>query len=129
MVEAACNAKKHAEDASAAKSDFLAKVGHEIRIPLNSIIGFSELMLEERFGALGHDRYREYLRGIRAAGEHLLSLADDLHDLSNIDAGRLQLALAGVDLNELIQQCVAIIQPQANRARVLVRVALRLYRM
>jgi signal transduction histidine kinase len=123
-VAAAKEAKDRAEDASSAKSDFLAKVSHEIRTPLNSIIGFSELMMQERFGAVGNDRYREYLKDIHAAGEHLLSLINDLLDLSKIEAGRLQLAFATVALNDLTQQCVAIMQPQANRDRVLIRLAL-----
>ncbi len=124
MVKAAREAKGRAENASWAKSNFLAKVSHEIRTPLNSIIGFSELMMQERFGALGNDRYREYLKDIHAAGEHLLSLINDLLDLSKIEAGGLQLAFVEVALNDLTQQCVAIIQPQANRGRVLVRLAL-----
>src|SRR5262249_19215379 len=63
-------ARDAAEKASAAKSDFLAKVSHEIRTPLNSIIGFSEVMLEERFGPIGNERYRDYLKDIRTSGEH-----------------------------------------------------------
>src|SRR5690242_2663093 len=70
-------AKRQAERASAAKSDFLAKVSHEIRTPLNAVIGFAEVMLGERFGPIGNERYRDYLKDIHASGGHLLSLIND----------------------------------------------------
>jgi PAS domain S-box-containing protein len=117
-------AKRQAERASSAKSDFLARVSHEIRTPLNAIIGFSEVMMEERFGAVGNERYREYLKDIHASGDHLLSLINDLLDLSKIEAGKLELTFANVSLNDLTQQCVAIMQPQANRERVIIRTSL-----
>src|SRR6185312_6771431 len=117
-------AKRQAENASSAKSDFLAKVSHEIRTPLNAIIGFSEVMMEERFGAVGNERYRQYLRDIHTSGEHLVSLLNDLLDLSKIEAGKLELSFASVDLNELTQQCVALMQPQASRERVIIRTSL-----
>jgi signal transduction histidine kinase len=117
-------AKRRAETASSAKSDFLAKISHEIRTPLNSIIGFSEVMIEEQFGLIGNERYREYLKDIHASGGHLLSLINDLLDLSKIEAGKLQLTFTGVALNDLTQQCVAIMQPQANRERIIIRTAL-----
>ena len=109
-------ARREAERASSAKSDFLAKISHEIRTPLNAIIGFSEVMMEERFGPIGNERYRQYLKDIHASGGHLISLINDLLDLSKIEAGKLELAFASVSLNDLTQQCVAIMQPQANRA-------------
>src|SRR5690606_37335537 len=118
------SAKRQAEQASSKKSDFLAKVSHEIRTPLNAIIGFSEVMLEERFGPVGNDRYKQYLKDIHASGEHLISLRTDLLDLSKIEAGKLDLTFAPLDLNELVQQCVALMQPQANRARIIIRTAL-----
>src|SRR5499427_7589952 len=117
-------ARLKAERQSAAKSEFLAKVSHEIRNPLNAIIGFSELMMEERFGAIGNDRYRQYLKDIHSSGEHIMSLVNDLLDLSKIESGRLELAFAGVALNELIEQCVAIMQPQANREGIILRTSL-----
>ena len=117
-------AKRQAETANAQKSDFLAKISHEIRTPLNAIIGFSEVMMEERFGPVGNERYREYLRDIHASGGHVLSLVNDLLDLSKIEAGKLDLTFTSVDLNDLIQQCVAIMQPQANRERTIIRTAL-----
>ncbi len=118
------NAKRTAERASSAKSDFLAKISHEIRTPLNAIIGFSEVMMEERFGAIGIERYREYLRDIHASGGHLVSLVNDLLDLSKIEAGKLDLVFASVNLNQLVQQCVALMQPQANQQRIIIRSSL-----
>ena len=117
-------AKRQAEKASSAKSDFLAKISHEIRTPLNAIIGFSEVMMEERFGPIGNERYREYLKDIHASGGHLLSLINDLLDLSKIEAGKLELTFTSVALNDLTQQCVAIMQPQANRERIIIRTSL-----
>jgi len=117
-------ARRQAEKQSSAKSDFLAKVSHEIRNPLNAIIGFAELMMEERFGVIGNDRYRQYLKDIHASGGHVMSLVNDLIDLSKIETGRLDLAFAGVALNELVEQCVALMQPQANRDGVIVRTSL-----
>lgn len=117
-------AKHLAERANLAKSDFLAKISHEIRTPLNAIIGFSEVMMEERFGAIENQRYRDYLRDIHSSGEHLISLINDLLDLSKIEAGKLDLAFTSVALNEIVQQCMAIMQPQANRERIVVRSSL-----
>ncbi|MBX9773890.1 MAG: PAS domain S-box protein [Xanthobacteraceae bacterium] len=117
-------ARRDAERASSAKSDFLAKISHEIRTPLNAIIGFSEVMTEERFGPIGNDRYRQYLKDIHASGAHLISLLNDLLDLSKIEAGKLELTLTNVSLNDLTQQCVAIMQPPANRERVIIRTSL-----
>ncbi len=119
-------ARKAAEEASAHKSDFLARVSHEIRTPLNAVIGFSEVMLEERFGPVGSERYRQYLRDIHTSGEHLMSLLNDLLDLSKIEAGKMELSFGEVDLNDVVQQCLAIMQPQANQSRIIVRTSLPL---
>jgi signal transduction histidine kinase len=102
----------------------LAKISHEIRTPLNAIIGFSEVMMEERFGPIGNERYRDYVRDIHAAGGHLMSLINDLLDLSKIEAGKLELHFDDVSLNDLAQQCVALMQPQANRQRIIIRTSL-----
>ena len=117
-------ARRAAEKASTAKSEFLAKISHEIRTPLNAIIGFSEVMMDERFGPIGSERYRQYLKDIHAAGGHLISLLSDLLDLSKIEAGKLDLTFVSVNLNDLVQQCVAIMQQQANRERVIIRTSL-----
>jgi PAS domain S-box-containing protein len=118
------NARREAEKASTAKSEFLAKISHEIRTPLNAIIGFSEVMIDERFGPLGNDRYRQYLKDIHASGSHLVSLLNDLLDLSKIEAGKLDLTFVSVNLNDLVAQCVAIMQQEANRERVIIRTSL-----
>jgi PAS domain S-box-containing protein len=117
-------ARDAAEAASAAKTDFLAQVSHEIRTPLQAILGFAEVMMEERFGPVGSERYRDYLRDIHASGSHVTSLADDLLDLSKIEAGKLELAFAAVDANSVIRECVSLMQPQAARERVIMRVSL-----
>jgi PAS domain S-box-containing protein len=116
--------KRQAERASSAKSDFLAKISHEIRTPLNAIIGFSEVMMQERFGPIGNERYRQYLKDIHTSGGHLVSLLNDLLDLSKIEAGKLELNFSSIDLNELTQQSVALMQPQANRERIIIRTSL-----
>jgi len=118
------NARQQAERASTAKSEFLAKVSHEIRTPLNAVIGFSEVMIDERFGPIGNERYRQYLKDIHTSGGHLISLLNDLLDLSKIEAGKLELTFVSVNLNDLVQQCVAIMQEQANRERVIIRTSL-----
>jgi PAS domain S-box-containing protein len=123
-TEELIEAKRQAEKQSSAKSEFLAKVSHEVRNPLNAIIGFSEVMIEERFGPIGNDRYRQYLRDIHVSGGHIMSLVNDLLDLSKIEAGKLELTFTGVALNELVQQSVALMQPQANRERIIIRTSL-----
>ena len=117
-------ARRAAEAANAQKSDFLAKISHEIRTPLNAIIGFSEVMMGERFGPIGNERYRDYLHDIHVSGAHLMSLINDLLDLSKIEAGKLDLSFEAVPVNAAIQECVALMQPQANRERIIIRTSL-----
>jgi PAS domain S-box-containing protein len=117
-------ARRQAERTSAQKSDFLTRVGREIRTPLNAMIGFAEVMEEERFGPIGSPRYKDYLRDIRLAGRHLVGLVDDLVDLANVESGGAKLDLAPVDLNDLASQAAALMQPQANRDRVIIRTSL-----
>ena len=117
-------ARRAAEAANAQKSEFLAKISHEIRTPLNAIIGFSEVMMGERFGPIGNPRYRDYLHDIHISGAHLLSLINDLLDLSKIEAGKVELTFGAVPVNAAIQECVALMQPQANRERIIIRTSL-----
>jgi PAS domain S-box-containing protein len=117
-------ARRLADRAANAKSDMLARISHEVRTPLNAIIGFAEVMIGERFGALGNERYVEYMKDIRASGERVIAIINDLLDLSRIETGKLDLAFANQNLNELVEQCVAVMQPQANRERIIIRTSL-----
>ena len=117
-------ARRIADRAAGAKADMLARISHEVRAPLNAIIGFAEVMIGERFGALGNDRYADYMRDIRSSGERVISLINDLLELSRIETGKLELAFANQNLNELVESCVAVMQPQANRSRIIIRTSL-----
>ncbi len=118
------NAKRETQKSAAAKAEFLAKISHEIRTPLNAMTGFAEVMMTERFGPIGNERYREYLKDIHGAGTHLVSLLNDMLDLSKVESGKLDLSFGNVGVNDLTQQCVGIMQPQANRARIIIRTSL-----
>ncbi len=114
-------ARKTAEKASAQKSDVLAKISHEIRTPLNAIIGFAEVMAEERFGPIENERYKEYLRDIHQSGGYVISLVNDLLDLAKIEAGKLDLDFVSVNLNEIALSAANLLQPEAQRGRVVLR--------
>jgi PAS domain S-box-containing protein len=114
-------ARAVAERASSQKTDFLARISHEIRTPLNAIIGFSELMVDEKFGPVANDRYRDYLRDINRSGNHVLDLVNDLLDISKIEAGQQEMDYEAVSLNDTLTETVATMQPQANRERVIIR--------
>ncbi|WP_028749906.1 ATP-binding protein [Rhizobium mesoamericanum] len=118
------SAKSAAETANAHKTDFLARVSHEIRTPLNAIIGFSDMMATERFGPIGHPRYVEYANDIGRSGRHVLDIVNDLLDISKIEAGEMELDFGAIDLNEAVSEAVALLQPQANSQRVIIRTAL-----
>ncbi len=115
---------REAQKAAAAHAEFVNKISHEIRTPLNAISGFAEIIIAERFGPIGNDRYRDYLKDIHAAAMHVVSLLNDLLDLSKVENGQLDLSFGNVSLNELTQQCVGIMQPQASRARIIIRTSL-----
>ena len=117
-------ARTEAERASADKSEFLARISHELRTPLNAILGFAEVMMDERFGSLGNDRYRDYMKDIHRSGEHVMSLVNDLLDLSKIEAGKMDMTFTAVDANACVSDCVTLMQPQASRARVVIRLSL-----
>jgi PAS domain S-box-containing protein len=117
-------ARRLADRAASAKGDMLARISHEVRTPLNAIIGFSEVMIGERFGALGNERYVEYMKDIRASGERVIAIINDLLDLSRIETGKLDLAFTNQNLNDLVESCVAVMQPQANRERIIIRTSL-----
>ncbi|SDF68686.1 Signal transduction histidine kinase [Limimonas halophila] len=113
-LEERTRARDEAERANAAKSDFLASMSHELRTPLNAVIGYAEIMEQELMGPLGQPQYRDYVRDIRASGEHLLELVNDVLDLSKIEVGRYELNERDVPIAEVVQQAVAIARPKAN---------------
>ena len=102
------------EAASRHKSEFLANMSHELRTPLNAVIGFSEVLLQRMFGAL-NDKQDEYLKDIYASGQHLLSLINDILDLSKIEAGRMELVPALFHLPSALDNAVTLVRERAAR--------------
>ncbi len=114
-------AKERAERSSAQKSRFLAAISHELRTPLNAILGFSDVMRQQRFGEIGNEKYLGYANDIHESGEHLLSLINDLLDLSKIEAGKFELTFEAVDLAAIAGDCLNLMEEQASRGQVLLR--------
>jgi len=108
--------KIRAEEASQSKSNFLASMSHELRTPLNAINGFSDIMKKEMFGPLGDPRYKEYVNDILFSGQHLLSLINDILDMSKIEAGKMTLNPEVMFLHEMVAQVVRMIRGRADDA-------------
>src|SRR5205823_13786896 len=95
-------------------SEFLANMSHELRTPLNAIIGFSEVLVEKMFGEL-NDKQEEYLRDILSSGRHLLSLINDILDLSKVEAGRMELELGTFSMGEALENGLTMLKERASR--------------
>jgi signal transduction histidine kinase len=115
-----------AEEASRAKSTFLASISHELRTPLNAIIGFSEILKNQMFGPLGSARYRGYVDDIHGSGVHLLSLVNDLLDLAKAEAGKHELHEDNLDIGEIAGTCQRLMAERAHDAGVRLEVVDRL---
>ncbi|WP_341703125.1 PAS domain-containing sensor histidine kinase [Ferrovibrio sp.] len=111
--KAAIKAHQEAEYANRAKSQFLAHMSHELRTPLNAIIGFSEIMALQLMGPSGVPQYDRYAGDILTAGKHLLSVIDDILDLSKVEAGKMRLLPEPVPWQRLAEQCVILLRPLA----------------
>ncbi|MEQ8283070.1 MAG: ATP-binding protein [Parvibaculum sp.] len=120
LAEALQKAQLYAEAQreNKAKTEFLANMSHELRTPLNAIIGFSDMMSKEMFGPLGARRYLEYTRDIRNAGRHLLSLVNDILDLSRIQLDDKSIHYEEVDPRVLAENCAVLLRPRAQEKRV-----------
>ena len=109
------SAKERAEASTRAKSNFLAHISHQLRTPLNSIVGFADVMQNEYFGPIGNDRYRGYVSDIGHSADHLGELIEDLVDLARIEAGRLELEEKPSDIAALADEALAMVRPQAQQ--------------
>jgi len=107
-------AYRNLEDANATKSMFLATMSHELRTPLNAILGFSDILAEQYFGPPGSGKYREYAKDIRNSGEHLLELINDLLDISAIEAGKRELNIDEISMEDLIGECCRVVHEKAK---------------
>jgi len=113
------NKGRELEVANRHKSEFLANMSHELRTPLNAIIGFSEVLAERMFGEV-NDKQMEYLQDIHSSGQHLLTLINDVLDLSKIEAGRMELDLSCIDLGLLMDEALTLVRERAQRSGVLI---------
>ncbi len=112
-------AKRESDIANRAKSEFLANMSHELRTPLNSIIGFSEIIRNEVFGQIEPRSYWEYARDIHESGKHLLSIINQILDISRIDAGDRELREARIDMKKLVSSTIDLMLPKIKDAGLL----------
>ena len=106
-------AKEQAEIANRAKSEFLANMSHELRTPLSAIIGFAEILLDERLRPDDPAQSEDYLKDIHGSGQHLLNLINDILDLSKIEAGNARLNETEIDLHSTVASCLRLMAPRA----------------
>jgi len=114
-------AKDAAEQANRAKSEFLATMSHELRTPLNAIIGFSDMIIGQALGPVGNEQYLGYIRDINASGVHLLTIINDILDLSKAEAGKLEMSEDVTDLAQVINSVLRMLAARSEGAKVTLR--------
>lgn len=119
------DAREQAEAASRAKSQFLAAVSHELRTPLNAILGFAEIIKGEMIGPVGNKRYLSYALDIYQSGDHLLSLINDILDISKVESGNMELNEEQIDLSDLIASVVRLMKQRAKENQLELSVVIR----
>ena len=107
-------AKHQADVANQAKSQFLASMSHELRTPLNAILGFADIISHQYLGPVGNEKYKEYAEDIRSSGDHLLSLVNDLLDISTIEAGKQSLVIEQLDSRKIVTECISTVEMRAR---------------
>ncbi len=107
-------ARSQAELANHSKSEFLANMSHELRTPLNAVIGFTEIISQELFGPVANEKYLEYIKDVHASSLHLLSIINDVLDMSKIEAGKLELQKEDVTLQNVIADVIRIVHERAS---------------
>ena len=112
--EVMLRAKEEAERTSRFKDQFLSTMSHELRTPLNAVLGFSDLLADERYGPL-NDKQKRYIEHIHTGGKHLLRLVSDILDLSKIEAGRMELAIENLSVQSAFSEVLSVMQPLADK--------------
>ena len=107
-------ARREAEEASRTKSNFLAAMSHELRTPLNAVLGFADIMRQGLFGPIGNARYADYIDGIVKSGQHLLSLINDVLDMSRVEAGKLDLSEDELDVLQAVDEALDLVGVTAD---------------
>ncbi len=121
------DAMEEAQVANRSKSEFLAHMSHELRTPLNAITGFSQVMMGEMFGELGHPKYREYAADVQKSGQHLLSVINDILDLSKVAAGEFIMNSSTFNIKHVIDECVQMIRNKKSNDTVKAGINLEIY--
>ena len=117
------SARSVAEKSNLAKSDFLANMSHELRTPLNSVIGFSEVLQDQIFGQI-NEKQQEYVKNILTSGRHLLSLINDILDLSKVESGKMELELCSFSLRETVDASLMMLMEKALKGEITLRMDL-----